>query len=82
MTRTGSPRHSITHLVRRLSIGHGHARRRNAPGNRFVDQSPLRDASFGYRNRPTEFATPSTAAYSSGQRTWATNPHRRNPHSV
>jgi hypothetical protein len=82
MTRTGLPRHSIAPLPRRLSIGHDHARRRNAPGNRFVDQSPLRDASFGYRNRPTEFATPSTAAHSSAQRTRATNPQRLNPHSV
>ena len=81
MTKTGSPRHSIAPLPR-LPIGHDYARRRDAPGNRLVDQSPLRDASFGYRNRPTEFATPSTAAYSSRQRTWATNPQRRNHHSV
>jgi hypothetical protein len=53
-----------------------------APGNRLVDQSPLRDASSGYRNRPTVFATPLTVPYSGGQRTLATNPQRRNPHSV
>jgi hypothetical protein len=81
MTRTGSPRHSIASLPR-LSIGHDHARRRNAPGNRLLDQSPLRDASSGYRNRPTELASPSTAPYSGGQRTPATNPQRQNPHSV
>ena len=60
MTRTGSPRHSIAPLPRRLSIGHDHARRRDAPSNQLVDQSPLRAASFGYRNRPTKFTTPST----------------------
>ena len=82
MTRTGAPRHSIAPLPRRLSIGHDHARRRDAPSNRLVDQSPLRDAGFGYRNRPTEFATLLIATYSGGQRTLATNPQRRNPHSV
>jgi hypothetical protein len=82
MTRTGSLRHSIAPLPGRLSIGHDHARRRDTPRNRFVDQSPLRDASFGYRNRPTEFATRSTALYSGAQRTPATNPQRPNPHSV
>ena len=82
MTKTGPPRHSITPLARRLSIGHGHARRRNAPDNRLVDQSPLRDASSGYRNRPTDLATPLTAPSSGGQRTWITNPQRQNPHRV
>jgi hypothetical protein len=82
MTRTGSPRHSIMLLARRLSIGHGHARRRNAPANRLVDQSPLRDASSGYRNRPTELATSAFAPYRGAQRTLATDRQRRNPHSV
>ena len=82
MTRTGAPRHSIAPLPRRLAIGHDHTRRRDAPSNRLVDQSPLRDASFGYRNRPNEFATPLIAPDSRGQRTLATNRQRRNPHSV
>ena len=78
MTRTASPRHSIAPLPRRVSIGHDHARRRDAPANRLLDQSSLRDASSGYRNRSTEFATPSIAP----QR-WSTHlgnePQRRNP---
>jgi hypothetical protein len=81
MTRAGSPRHSIAPLARRLSIGHDHARSHDAQGNRLVDQSPLRDASSGYRNRPTEFATSAIAPHSGGQRTLATNPQQRNPHS-
>ena len=82
MTKAGSPRHSITPLARRLSIGHDHARRRNAPGNRLVDQSPLREASSGYRDRPTEFVTSSFAPYRGAQRSLATDRQRRNPHSV
>jgi len=82
MTRTASPRHSIAPLNRRVSIGHDHARRRDALGNRLVDQSSLRDASSGYRYRPIGFATSSTAPYRGGQRTLPTNPKRRNPHSV
>jgi hypothetical protein len=48
-------------LLRRLSTSNHLARRRNAPDNRHVDQSPLRDAAgCAYRDRPTELATPST----------------------
>ena len=82
MTRTSSPRHSIAPLPRRVLIGRDHARRRDAQGNRLVDQSPLRDASSGDRNRPTVFATSSTAPYRGGNRSSATHRQRRNPHSI
>ena len=81
MTRTRSPRHSMAPLPRRVSIGRGHARRRNAPDNRLVDQSLLRDVSSGYRIRPIGFAA-LRALPAEAVNPPATNPQRRNPHSV
>jgi hypothetical protein len=69
-------------LLRRLSTSNDLARRRDALDNRRVDQSPLRDAGSAYRDRSTEFATPSPASQTGDQRTPATDRRRRNPHSV
>jgi hypothetical protein len=83
MIRPDSRRHpSPALLLRRLSTGHDHARRRAALDNRLVDQSPPRDAGSAYRDRPTKLDTPSTASQRGGQRTSATDRQRRNPHSV
>jgi hypothetical protein len=83
MISSGSRRHSSAALLlRRLSTGNDHARRRAALDNRLVDQSPLRDTASAYRDRPTEPATPSTTSQRGGQRTSATDRQRRNPHSV
>jgi len=83
MIRLGSRRHSSTALLlRRLSTGHDHARRRAALDNRLVDQSPPRDAGAAHHNRLTKLATPSTACQTGGQPTPATHRQRRNPHSA
>ena len=79
MTRTASRQHSIEPLPRRVSIGHHHARGRDAPGNRPVDQSSPRDAGSGHRYRPIGFATSSTAPYTGGQRSLPTNPNDEIP---
>jgi hypothetical protein len=82
MIRVGSRRHSSALLLRRLSTGDDHARRRAALDNHLVDQSLLHDAGSAYRDRPTEFATPSTTSQTAGQRTSPTDRPCRNPHSV
>ena len=83
MIRPGSRQQaSAALLLRRLSTGHDHARRRAALDNRLVGQSPLRDAGSAYRDRPTELATPSTASQKGPQSTSATDRPRRNPHSL
>ena len=83
MIRLDSRRHSRTALLlRRLSIGNGHARRRPAPGNRLIDQSPLREPGSAYRDRSIKLANPSTASQTAAQRTSATDRPHRNPHSV
>jgi hypothetical protein len=69
-------------LLRLLSTSNDHARRRAALENHLVDQSPLRDAGSAYRDRPTEFVTPSTASQRGIQRTSATDRQCRNPHSL
>ena len=83
MIRLNSRRHSRTALLlRRLSIGNGHARGRPAFANRLVDQSPLREPASAYRNRSIKLANCSTASQTAAQRTFATDRPRRNPHSV
>jgi hypothetical protein len=80
MIRPGSrPHTSTTPLFRRLSIGHDHARRRAPLDNRLVDQSAPRNAGYACRDRPTEFATPSTTAQRAGQRTSATDRTPKSP---
>jgi hypothetical protein len=69
-------------LLRRLPTGNDRARHRDALDNPRIDQSPLRDATSAYRNRPIQLDTPSTASQIAGQRTSATDRQRRNPHSV
>jgi len=68
--------YSATSLLRRISTGNDHARRRAALDNRLVDQSPLRDTASAYRDRSTEPATPSTTSQRGGQRTSATDRRR------
>ena len=59
MIRPASRRHSSTVLLlRRLLIGHDHARRRAALDNRLDEQSTPHNVGSAYRDRPTEFATP------------------------
>ena len=64
---------------RRLSTSNDLARRRAAMDDRVVDQSALRDSGSVYRDRPTEFATPSSAAQRAGQRTSATDRAPKSP---
>jgi hypothetical protein len=83
MIRPASRRHSSTVLLlRRLLIGHDHARRRAALDNRLDEQSAPHNLGSAYRDRPIEFATPSTASQRASQRTSATDRQRRNLHSV
>jgi hypothetical protein len=83
MIRLGSMRHpSAALLLRRLSIGNHHARRRATMDNRPVDQSAPRNADSAYRDRPNVLATPSTTSQRADQRTSATSRQRPNPHSV
>jgi hypothetical protein len=59
MIRPASRRHSSTVLLlRRLLIGHDHARRRAALDNRLDEQSAPHNVGSAFRDRPTEFATP------------------------
>ncbi len=82
MIRSGSMRHpSAARLLRRLSTGHDHARRRAARDSRRVVPSPQRDAGSAHRNRPTRLLTPSVARRTNPQFTSATDRQRRNPHS-
>jgi hypothetical protein len=83
MIRPASQRHSSTVLqLRRLLIRHDHARRRAALDNRLDEQSTPHNVGSAYRDRPTEFAIPSTASQRPSQRTSATDRQRRNLHSV
>ena len=82
MIRSGSMRHpSATLLLRRLSTGDDHARRRAARDSRRVVRFPQRDAGSAHRNRPARLPTPSVARRTSPQLTSATDRQRRNPHS-
>ena len=82
MIRSGSLRHpSATLLLRRLSTGDDHARRRAARDSRPAVRFPQRDAGSAHRNRPTRLLTPSVASRTSPQLTSATDRQRRNPHS-
>jgi hypothetical protein len=82
MIRSGSMRHpSATLLLRRLSTGDDHARRRAARDTRRVVRFPQRDAGSAHRKRPARLLTPSVARRISPQLTSATNRQRRNPHS-
>jgi hypothetical protein len=63
MIRSGPRQHSSAALLFCwLSTSNDHARRRAAPDNRLVDQSPPRRPSSARRDRPTKLATPSTAS--------------------
>jgi hypothetical protein len=83
MIRLRLRRHSsVALLLRRLSTGNDHARRRAAMDNRPVDQSAPRNADSAYCDRPNVLATPSTASQRGYQPSSATSRQRPNPHSV
>lgn len=80
MIRIGSRRHSSTALLlRRLSTGNDHARRRTDLDSRLVDQSAPYNADYADRDEPTDFDTPSTASQRAGQRTSATDHAPKSP---
>ena len=74
--------YSATSLLRRISTGNDHARRRAATDCRLVVRSPLRDAGSLYRDRSIGIVTPSIASQPSVQCSLATHRQHRNPHSV
>jgi hypothetical protein len=83
MIRLGSMQHpSVALLLRRLSIGNDHARRRATMDNHPVDQSAPRNADSAYRDRPNLLATTATASQRADQRISAKDRQRPNPHSV
>jgi hypothetical protein len=83
MIRLGSMRHpNAALLLRRLSIGNDHARRRAARDRRRVVPSPPRNADSAPCNRPTRLVAPSIACLTSPQPTSATDRQRPNPNSV
>jgi hypothetical protein len=82
MIEVNSRRHpSAALLLRRLSIGNDHARRRATMGDRPIDQSTPRNADSAHRDRSNVLATPSTASQRGYQRASATCRQRPNPHS-
>jgi hypothetical protein len=62
MIRLRLRRHSSALLLRRLSTGNDHARRRAATDCRLVVRSPLRDAGSLYPDRSIRIVTPSIAS--------------------
>ena len=62
MIEVNSRRHSSAALLlRRLSTGDAHARRRATPDSHLVVRSPLRDPGSAYRNRMIRVFAPSIA---------------------
>ena len=83
MMRLGSMQHpSAALLLRRLSIGNDHARRRAAHDSRRVVPSPPRNSDSAPCNRPTRFVAPAIACRKSSQLTSAKDRLRSNPHNA
>ena len=83
MIRSRSMQHpSAALLLRRLSVGNDHARRRAAHDSRRVNPSPPRNSDSAPCNRPTRFVAPAIACRESSQPTSAKDWQQLNPHSA
>ena len=83
MIRLDSMHHpSAVLLLRRLSVGNDHARRRAAHDSRRVVPSPPPKSDSAPCNRPNRFDAPAIACRNRSQPTSAKHRQRPNPHSA
>jgi hypothetical protein len=83
MIRLDSMHHpSAVLLLRRLSVGNDHARRRAAHDSRRVVPSPPPNSDSAPCNRPNRFDAPAIVCRKSSQPTSAKHRQRPNPHSA